>query len=387
AAANGGAPAPDTPTDTAPTLGDRADSPSTQLTAPDEPSAAPVDTTPGPAMPVVQAPAGGSPTVARIADTAAPADMPTRPATVPAPRRIGLGEPIVGPRSTGPSVQRLPLATPPAADPADGATHAEAPLLGARSGIDGPGSTTGPDAVTSPADAAVAAPLPVLAPDTVARYPTLAAPLATQAPATARPVVARLVGDAPPLVAGSATAGAGPVDAGGAYPGAPGAPGPAPAPTGGGNGLPAVPISRFVDPAVAPPRPAPMAPMVYATGATTPAPTAQRSTGAPSGPTIASLPLATASWVHPEIVQRIETVREVPVPQVVTVQREDAGDSGGSTSASPGETTPPASAPAAGGGTDAESMLAKLFDPILAKIKTELRLDRERRGALTDLWH
>jgi hypothetical protein len=32
-------------------------------------------------------------------------------------------------------------------------------------------------------------------------------------------------------------------------------------------------------------------------------------------------------------------------------------------------------------------LLAKLYDPLLWRLKAELRLDRERRGALTDQWH
>jgi hypothetical protein len=49
-----------------------------------------------------------------------------------------------------------------------------------------------------------------------------------------------------------------------------------------------------------------------------------------------------------------------------------------------------AQAPAAPGGTAGntpEELLAKLFDPLLRRLKTELRLDRERRGSLTDLRH
>jgi hypothetical protein len=34
-----------------------------------------------------------------------------------------------------------------------------------------------------------------------------------------------------------------------------------------------------------------------------------------------------------------------------------------------------------------EELAAQLFDPLVRRIKTELRLDRERRGALTDLRH
>jgi len=46
-----------------------------------------------------------------------------------------------------------------------------------------------------------------------------------------------------------------------------------------------------------------------------------------------------------------------------------------------------AGAAAAPAGGNPEEMVAKLFDPLLSRLKTELRLDRERRGSLTDLWH
>lgn len=56
--------------------------------------------------------------------------------------------------------------------------------------------------------------------------------------------------------------------------------------------------------------------------------------------------------------------------------------------------TPPAGAPAAGAAAGAaaaagnpDELVKKLFDPLLRRLKTELRLDRERRGMLTDLRH
>ncbi|KDN18766.1 hypothetical protein DV20_29695 [Amycolatopsis rifamycinica] len=36
---------------------------------------------------------------------------------------------------------------------------------------------------------------------------------------------------------------------------------------------------------------------------------------------------------------------------------------------------------------ETEELVKKLFDPLLRRLKTELRLDRERRGALTDRPH
>ncbi|MEU4250294.1 hypothetical protein AB0F15_23065 [Amycolatopsis sp. NPDC026612] len=50
----------------------------------------------------------------------------------------------------------------------------------------------------------------------------------------------------------------------------------------------------------------------------------------------------------------------------------------------------PASAPAAvphQQPPETEELVKKLFDPLLRRLKTELRLDRERRGALTDRPH
>jgi hypothetical protein len=46
-----------------------------------------------------------------------------------------------------------------------------------------------------------------------------------------------------------------------------------------------------------------------------------------------------------------------------------------------------AAAGAAGGAANPEELVKKLYDPLLRRLKTELRLDRERRGMLTDLRH
>ncbi|MEV0679701.1 hypothetical protein AB0I60_24560 [Actinosynnema sp. NPDC050436] len=40
-----------------------------------------------------------------------------------------------------------------------------------------------------------------------------------------------------------------------------------------------------------------------------------------------------------------------------------------------------------GGGAEPEELLKKLYEPLLRRLKAELWLDRERRGALTDRWH
>lgn len=61
-----------------------------------------------------------------------------------------------------------------------------------------------------------------------------------------------------------------------------------------------------------------------------------------------------------------------PVVQTVTVQRV--------------ETAAPA-APAAPATPATEDLLAKLYDPLLRRLRTELRVERDRRGTLTDLRH
>ncbi|RSN19211.1 hypothetical protein DMC61_40525 [Amycolatopsis sp. WAC 04169] len=57
----------------------------------------------------------------------------------------------------------------------------------------------------------------------------------------------------------------------------------------------------------------------------------------------------------------------------------------------PEPVAPPAAAPvpatAQAAQPETEELVKKLFDPLLRRLKTELRLDRERRGALTDRPH
>ncbi|HEX2299402.1 MAG TPA: hypothetical protein VHH34_12975, partial [Pseudonocardiaceae bacterium] len=63
-----------------------------------------------------------------------------------------------------------------------------------------------------------------------------------------------------------------------------------------------------------------------------------------------------------------------------------AGPSPGAADAPVGG-APPGGAGTAGAAGSPEELVKKLFDPLLRRIKTELRLDRERRGMLTDLRH
>jgi hypothetical protein len=78
-----------------------------------------------------------------------------------------------------------------------------------------------------------------------------------------------------------------------------------------------------------------------------------------------------------------------PVQPITYVQRAD--DPGGGSPPPATSPTTMTSAPAAPGGAaaggDPEELLKKLFDPLLRRLKAELRIDRERRGALTDLRH
>ncbi|MBG6141707.1 hypothetical protein [Longispora fulva] len=96
----------------------------------------------------------------------------------------------------------------------------------------------------------------------------------------------------------------------------------------------------------------------------------------PAGPP--DTPLWSAPHAEPVEVQRaveVEAPSMVPVltrtPEMVVQRAEEAA---------------PAPAPATGDGAP-EELLKKLFDPLLRRLKAELRLDRDRRGVLTDLRH
>ncbi|MGY0236129.1 hypothetical protein [Longispora urticae] len=120
------------------------------------------------------------------------------------------------------------------------------------------------------------------------------------------------------------------------------------------------------------------------------APSAPWTTGATSTPWAAArpvptLPLPTATTQPdppdpdpPAPVQRLPEPDPPPItPSLVRteeafVQRAEAA---------------PAQAPATGDGAPQEELLKKLFDPLLRRLKAELRLDRDRRGSLTDLRH
>ncbi len=82
---------------------------------------------------------------------------------------------------------------------------------------------------------------------------------------------------------------------------------------------------------------------------------------------------------------------EVPMERVVVQRADDAagGSATPSTATAKTTTATPAHASAshgsAPGGGDPDELVKKIFDPLLRRLKAELLLDRDRRGALTDL--
>jgi hypothetical protein len=74
--------------------------------------------------------------------------------------------------------------------------------------------------------------------------------------------------------------------------------------------------------------------------------------------------------------------RVVGQPQAVQREAEVQPQESVSTQASS-----PAAPAAAAAPPETDELVKKLFDPLLRRLKTELRLDRERRGALTDRPH
>lgn len=75
-----------------------------------------------------------------------------------------------------------------------------------------------------------------------------------------------------------------------------------------------------------------------------------------------------------------------PAPPPVVVAREADAPIPHDPAPAPAPVT--AAAPVAGSPPpETEELVKKLFDPLLRRLKTELRLDRERRGALTDRPH
>jgi hypothetical protein len=150
--------------------------------------------------------------------------------------------------------------------------------------------------------------------------------------------------------------------------------------------------------------------VVASVGIGAPAVTAQRSS---VGVPVSSLPLSTASWVSPSV-QRLglPSMPSMPSASGLTDQATHAADGARSAVASARDAASSVESAAGHAAADAghavanaqhavadaghaalgalgdpTAMVAHFFDPLLARLKTELRLDRERRGSLTDLWH
>ncbi|MFG1603692.1 hypothetical protein [Actinoplanes sp. NPDC049265] len=345
--------------------------------------------------------------------TATGPDSPAMPLSPPSPvQRLGLGAALD---------ESSPLLSPPAP------TLASSPIASALSGATGPGETSGP-AVQRIADDIAEPELPVAvthgAPAAgggpVVPVPAPSAPTASASAAPVLPVVSRLVGDRPlrpaladlPAAQASAT-------------GASIASGPSPAE------LPAVPVAQLV---AEPPAGAPVRTAVPLQTYSTPgrgsdgggpgvlgslgdggfgamptvsgsgAPSVQRSampaaaspamqllTARPAAETPSSSPYADPNYFDapPITVSRQVTVSASADNPVPTVSR--AEDAAATPDPAPAAPAAPAAPGAPGGAaaaaTQPDELVKKLFDPLLRRLKAELRLDRERRGSLTDLRH
>lgn len=97
--------------------------------------------------------------------------------------------------------------------------------------------------------------------------------------------------------------------------------------------------------------------------------------GPPAGTVPTTVPLGT--------VPGIVVARQVAEPTSDPAPEPAAVTSVSETAPPPGSTGTPAGA--ASTGSEPEELLKKLFDPLLRRLKVELRIDRERRGSLTDL--
>lgn len=360
-----------------------------------------------------------APTVQRAAETdPAALPLPSTTSRAGASRRLGLGPPlapdaVTAQLSQATSMTRPPL-VPPASFPAGPVSPPEAqvtegaprpvsemivPLLGQ------PGSALQADAAVSDAavsDAAVTTepvvqaardPSPPLAPSASPQPPSPLLPVLrvyapvssppaepSAPPRPAPPVVARLVGDrTPPLLTATAAPSSGPRE------------------TGGGQQPPMQPMSTAplhpAGPTAGPaPLPARLTPSLQQTAPVV-------SASAPQAPQPA-LVVQAAPAEAPEAL--VPTAPAVPPAQDIAADLGadvpgEPDNPGQAPSAAPAG-APPAGAPAAGAGAagaggagnlagSPDELVKKLFDPLLRRLKTELRLDRERRGMLTDLRH
>lgn len=94
---------------------------------------------------------------------------------------------------------------------------------------------------------------------------------------------------------------------------------------------------------------------------------------------IEGAPLAVAT--SPAVQAPVQRVEQV-VRTSTALQREEVQD----VPPVPAAPVPASSVPVASGG-EPEELATKLYDPLLRRLKAELWLDLERRGALTDVWH
>ncbi|NGY63841.1 hypothetical protein G7043_33470 [Lentzea sp. NEAU-D13] len=168
------------------------------------------------------------------------------------------------------------------------------------------------------------------------------------------------------------------------------------------NHTPASPNTRIGDPPTLPQASSPVVQRLVGTAPALPVLTHPEPTGAPTATTTLALPrtdfaepvaqrfagtsppavqratppalpvVATPEPPAPELVQRIVEVQRVEAPQPEPSQPEPPQP----------EKAQPAAAPSA---QNPEELLRKLYDPLLRRLKADLWLDRERRGALTDL--
>jgi hypothetical protein len=154
-------------------------------------------------------------------------------------------------------------------------------------------------------------------------------------------------------------------------------------------------------------RAATVAPSVYATSVSTPdfataaAPTAVTMAAPTFGPStvvqraIPAEPAVVAAypvrdrprWTGGGMLYALQRADEAPSDPVEAYQPPASAEpdvSAPSPSAAPESSQPPAPAPP--GPPEPEELLKTLFDPLLRRLRTELRLDRERRGVITDRW-
>ncbi len=386
----------------------------------------------------------------RVAVDPTPHTAPPATATgdAGASRQFGLGPPLIPDAETAPRVSASPGARPPVAAPPPPPQRMDAPELQGAGPVEGtahgdspssaeeiapllgePGSTVvqreatasgepvprtaesaspppampaaaehhplGPVGVTSPGAPATGSALPVppvlrvhdsAAPPSTPAPPSSTAPLdaTTTAPPVpvvpARPVVTRLVGDRTPPLLAAPSEPSGREQANGSVDEL--------TPAGATNVAqrltPDTPLRAAGYPGGAPgPLPVQLTPVVGHTAAAVQA--ASR-----HAPVLQTAPLETAP---PEIVPAegaaaSGTPEQDVAPDTGTEVASEPGAVGPPESAS---AIPPADAPAPpgapGGAGNPDELVKKLFDPLLRRLKTELRLDRERRGVLTDLRH